>query len=93
MARYIKSYSDRDDVVIEVAVTALSEKGAKARGSISVFGRRPGQLTGVEDIDVFLPRDDGIVNEYRVAIKISPNESLRNKAKIDKVAQFIEELL
>lgn len=93
MVRYIKSYSEKDKVKIEVAVTAFTGNVAKIRGAVSVFGRRPGQLTGLESVESFMLRDDGIVNEHRVVITITPNESLRDKAKITAVAEKIEELL
>lgn len=93
MARFIKAYNKQGTVVFELAVMAVNGSGAKARGTMSLLGRRPGMATGVVNIDVTKMPSAGIVNEYRVIIEIDNDENLRDKLKIDAAIEALGDIL
>lgn len=93
MARLIKVYNEEDRIVFEIAVVALDRRGAKVRGTLSLIGRRPGETTAIQGIDVEELPGGGVLSEYRVIIKIKKGESIKDKLKMDKAAEALEDLL
>jgi hypothetical protein len=92
MARLENAYTEGDNVVFEMAVTAFTEAGAKTRGATALIGRRPGHATAVESIEA-LQYDDGVAKQYRVIITLNTDEDLRSLLKIDEALESLERLL
>ena len=92
MVRFIKAYNEGPDTVFELGVTAAGPSAAKLKGTVALLGRRPGQATAVENIDV-MKMGDGILADYRVMVTLSGGESLRDKLRITEAAHALEELL
>lgn len=91
MVRFIKAYNEPDGTIFEVAVTATNAQGAKVRGSMWLFGRMPMELTAMEGISVFQFTNSGVLNEYRVSIKLASDSDIISLIQVDKVMDEISD--
>lgn len=92
MVEFIKAYDEKDGTVFELSVSAVTVQGAKSRGVMSLLGRRPGEVTAIESIEV-MPLGTGYLKDHRVIIKLSSDKDLRSMLKIPEARQRLEELL
>lgn len=98
MAQFIKAYDEGDGVVFEMAVKGGTEAGAKSRATLSLLGRRPGEVTALQKIWARkMPSTNlvgpNVVSEYRVMIKLERGENLRDKLFINSAIDELERLL
>jgi len=91
MVKFIKAYNEGEKTVFELSVTALTSSGAKIRASTSLLGRRPGEITSLDDIEV-ITLDTGRVKDYRVLISLDSSQSLKDKLKIPEARSMFERL-
>lgn len=92
MVKLVKAYSDRDEIVFELKVTAVSARGAESRARASFFLRNPGQRTALRKTDV-VEMGRGVLKEYRVIFHLDPDENLRNILELDDAMEMLERLL
>lgn len=92
MARLIKAHSDRDNIIFEMGVAALTEQGAEKRAIGNLLIRNPGETTALNGVQTKLV-SGGLVKDYRVLIFLDHNEDLRNRLRIDEAIEMIEGLL
>lgn len=92
MVKLIKVYDEKDSTVFEMAVVAMTEKGAIVRATLSLLGRRPSKSTVTHIIDTE-PFGEGYLKEYRVIIEVGNEGDLRDKLKIDEAVELLENSL
>ena len=92
MVEFIKAYDEQNSTIFELSVSAVTVNGAKSRAIMSLLGRRPGEITAVESIEV-MPLGTGYLKDHRVIIELSSDEDLRSMLKIPEAKQAIEERL
>lgn len=92
MVKFIKAYNEGEKTVFELSVTALSRRGAKFRASMSLLGRRPSEISSLDNIEV-ITLDTGRVKDYRVLISLDTSQSLKDKLMIPEARAMLERLL
>ena len=92
MVEFIKAYNEGEDTVFELSVTAVTTNGAKSRAIMSLLGRRPGEVTAVQKVEV-MPLGTGYLKDHRVLVYLDSRGDIRSRLKIPEARQRLEELL
>jgi len=88
MVRFINTFQDGDEIVVEVAISAISKRAAKVRGTTWILNNTPATITSINNIRVIDDLADGGIDEYRVVVRFDNTESVRNKI----ISRIMEEL-
>lgn len=93
MVRFIKAYNKGGETVFEFQSTSLSARSARIKVLSRLFGTMPGEITGLESVDVYLLNRGNIMNQYRVIATVDPTEDIKHKLNIPQAIDFISERL
>jgi len=89
MARYVGAKNQGSETVMVFRTVARNKRMAKVNAAVSFFGRRPGKIPGLEDIEAFT-LSDGMLHDYTVEIKLDQSQDLKSKLRGEKIAHVLE---
>lgn len=94
MVRLEGAYTDRDGITFEFSTLAFTAPSAKVKVGMALFGRRPGQITALSDIEV-KNFGSGMLSEYRVTIRLDDpsNNNIKSILRLPEARRIVEELL
>lgn len=92
MARFLRGQTEGKDVELLFKAVASNKRSAKVNVAVSYFGRRPGQITALKDIEA-TTLNSGFAKEYTVKVTLDPNGDLKHILKGDEAAGRIADIL
>ena len=93
MPRLVKAHDERDSTVFEVSLLAISDIGARFKASAYLFGRVPGKIPAVSNVETMGLSTGGVVGEYRVMITVDDEGEIRDILRLDNIRDDIERFL
>lgn len=92
MARFVRGTTEGRQTELIFKAVARNKRAAKLNVAVSYFGRRPGKIPSLDEIEAGTI-DTGIMKEYTVKVILSQNGDLKQILKGDSIAKRISENL